>query len=873
MSGSTLWHSRSLEAVLTELKVEPAHGLSDKVVRERQKQYGLNVLPRGPHLNLWRILGRQFRNPLILILLGAGVITLLLGEHENSWAIFLAVAVNTAIGFWQEYRSNKIFEKLDQLVQATARVRRGGQIYEIDRSGVVVGDIILLAASLKVPADARLIKVHNLSVNESLLTGESVAVDKEPGTLESAEVLADRSNMVHMGTVVERGGGEAVVVAIGENTELGRIAALTSGIREEETPLQARLKRLGRLIAGLVLVLVAVIFAFGLAQGRPATEMLILAVAVAVAAVPEGLPAALSVVLAISATRILKKGGLVRKLVGAETLGSTSVIVTDKTGTLTTGIMKLEHLLSVTSPPNGRAGKSEALIILALANDAVIVRDADDTLQVRGEATDRAKLDYFVREDGDLSELELRLSKIAHLSFDEHRRYIAAFRQSPEGLGVFVSGAPEVVLKHSKLEPHKRHELLMEAAQWAAKGYRVIALASNYHRGATSATCHDHQCLEKMVSNLNFVGLAAFRDPIRAEVKAALAEAAAAHVRVIMATGDHKDTAVAIGHELGFATRAENILTGDEIDALSDQELDQKIKHIAICARVSPAHKLRLVDALQRAGEVVAMTGDGINDAPALAAADIGVAIGSGAEVTKEASDLVLVHDSFSIITSAIREGRIAFDNMRKVSVFLLSKSFTEILLIIAALALNTAFLPLLAIQILWANIVQDSLPNFALAFEPGERGVMHRHPLPRREAIIDRQGLTIIFIVGILADLMLVGLFFYLSLATTLAPAYIQTLIFALLIANSLLIIFPIKSYRNSLFRSRLFDNYYLLLAILIGFFLLLAAIYWAPLATWLGTVPLTPRALGLVFLSALAQLLLVEVIKWLFRWKTKNS
>lgn len=856
------WYERKLDEILKEVRVDPAVGLSSSEVKEREVKYGMNLLPRGKKVLWWELFLRQFINPLILILLIAALLTISLDERVDFYVISLAVLVNISIGFWQEFRSNQIFEKLEKLVQARARVRRNAEIIEIDMFRLVPGDIILLRTDTKVPADARLISAQNLTINEAILTGESKGRKKQVGDLKGTVSIGDRINMVHMGTIIERGEGEAVVVGTGLSTEIGQIAALTASVKDEKTPLQHRLAGLGKRISLLVGAFTVIIFAFGFYEYRSSVELFKVAVAVAVAAIPEGLPAALSVVLAVSATRILRRRGLVKKLIGAETLGSTSIIVTDKTGTLTEGKMKVVSLLK--SPNEKRAA-----IALALSSDTVRIKGEKGEETISGEATDKAKVEFFLEQGGNLDRVLKEYRPVALLSFDPVKKYLASFYETGKSqYHLFISGAPEVILDLSKISDKTKEAISREVGEYASRGFRMIGIAERELKNPKDLNPENLKSLESFVGNLVFLGVAALRDPIRNDVKEAMAVTRKAGVQVLMATGDHRLTALAVGQELGFNGRPETVINGDDMDHMTDEELLENIQnHVEIFSRVSPSHKMRITKILKKAGAVVAMTGDGVNDAPALRASDIGISLGSGSDITKETADLVLLDDSFSIITAAIREGRIAFDNMRKVTVFLLSNSFTEIIIILAALFMKTAFLPVTAVQILWANLVEDSFPNFALAFEPGEKGVMDRKPFKRKEPILDKQGLSIVFIVGILSDLMLVGIFYYLYFHSLLPSERIQTLMFSLLTINSLFIVFAIKSYHQSIFKTKLTDNKYLIFAVSIGFFLTGAAIYAPFLQNLLGTVPLKFSEVLIVLALAIFQAGSIELVKWWFR------
>lgn len=864
MQIEKLWHAKEATEVARILNTNINEGLRTLEAEKRHNQYGDNVLPRGKRLRPHTLFFQQFKNPLIFILVVAVFLTAWLefysaeSHRTDIIVISLAILVNVLIGFWQEWRSSNIFEKLRRLVAVRTRVLRGGKLFEIDASGVVVGDIIILHGGVKVPADARIFEAENFFVNESLLTGESGEIKKGAHKLNEDITLGDRGNMVHMGSTVEQGMAKAIVTGIGKDTEIGRIAELTATTNDEETPLSERLARLGKRVAIFILIASGVIFVAGLFEGRPFSEMFTIVVAVIVAAIPEGLPAALSVVLAVAANRIFKQKGLVKKLIGAETLGSATVILTDKTGTLTEGLMEVDKVLWGDQDKTGN--------VLALANSAII--EEVGAHAIRGEETDQAKMRWFLKSGGDIKALLKKRPRTAMLEFDSDNKYLASFHSPAKGLSyIAVSGAPEVLIEKSTLKKSEKIELAALVESYAAKGYRVIAAAERSVRSSIDGDS-DTATLHGMIEKVKLVGIVALRDPIRPDVSEVIKEARGAGIRTIMATGDHKLTAIAIGQELGFSIKDNAVLLGEDIDKMSDVELQERIGEVSICARVSPAHKMRLVHALKEKGEVVAMTGDGVNDAPAVKAADIGIAFNSGSDATKEVAELVLIDNSFTVIAAAIRQGRIAFDNIRKVTVFLLANSFTEIILVLGALILRVP-LPITAVQILWANLVEDGLPNFALAFEHGEPDIMQRRPLARKEPILNKESLVIVFIIGITADLILFGVYLYLITYTALAIEYIRTVIFSMLATNALIYVFSVKSLGRSILKTNLFDNTYLLFAVASGLSIMVASIYFAPLQALLGTVAIGPAVLAAIFGMGFVQLGLIEFVKWIFYHK----
>ncbi|MBI2023402.1 HAD-IC family P-type ATPase [Candidatus Giovannonibacteria bacterium] len=852
------WHSRTLEDIGRELKTDLTNGLSLKEAETRMTSFGKNTLPTGKKLAWWQLFLGQFKNPLVTILLIAAGLTYLLEEYLDTTVIVLAVLVNVFIGFWQEFRSNTIFEKLQKLMQVSAEVLRDGEMREISATEVVPGDIVLLRTGVKIPADIRLIFVKDLEINEALLTGESIAVKKSVADLPEKTTLADRTNMAHTGTVVERGEGKGIVVATGEKTELGQIAKLTASVEDAPTPLQERLSHLGKIISLFVVAAAALILITELWEKRGFVDSFTVAVAIAVAAIPEGLPAALSVVLAVSSQRILNKKGLVKTLLGAETLGSTTVICTDKTGTMTEGIMKVEKIVESDD-------EEKTNLALALANEAFIVDQ-----KFKGEATDIAKLEYFAAKGGDFKKISLELPRLELMPFNQDLKYIASFHKLVnDKIKIFVSGAPERLLGLADSEKEKKEKISATIDELAKQGYRLIGTAEKTITSADFAGKNEEN-LRNLITGLSFTGIAAIRDPIRPDVKQSITETKRAGIRTIMITGDHKFTATAIGKDVGFKIGTNSVIEGDELDHWSDAELTQRIGTIEIIARATPKHKMKIIDALRIAGEVVAMTGDGVNDAPALKAADVGVALGAGTDVTKEAADLVLLNDSFSTITAAVKQGRIAFDNIRKVVVFLLANSFTELILVLTALILRIP-LPITAVQILWANLVEDGLPNFALAFEPGTNDVMERKPFRRKEPILDKEGLYMVYAVGILTDIFLVGLYLMLYYAGSYTIEHIQTIMFAAVASDSLIYVFSIKNLKISIFRTKIFNNLYLVFAVAAGFILIIASIYVPFLSRFLETVPLGLFEISLVAASGITRLMLIELTKWWFRRKDK--
>ena len=859
----------SIKELFIRFESNQNKGLNEKEVEKRLRKNGLNILLRSKQTTKLELLFRQFKNPLIFILLIAGAISIALGKFIDSGVIFVAIFVNIGIGFFQESRSADIFKSLEKSVKENAFVLREGKIKEISATHLVIGDIILLKAGNKVPADSRLIFARGLEVDETSLTGESIPVKKYANILKKELSLGDRNNTVYMGTVITSGEAKALVVATGNNTEIGQIVFLTQSVFREKTPLQHKISRLGKFIGALVVLSSIGIFILGFFQNMEFSDIFILSVAIAVAAIPEGMPAALSVVLAIGMRKIFKEHGLIKHISASETLGSTTVICTDKTGTLTEGKMKAEIIITKEKEYMAKDNLSKEInCILGFANEAII-ENRQGIVIFHGSPTDKAMMKRALDSGFNLKESLEKFPRLAMLQFNRDRKYIASFhKKSYEKIEAFITGAPEIILENSILTNKQKNNLTEKYEAIAKQGFRIIALAKRkFNRNIIAQNARDEE-LEKQVKKLKFVGFAMIRDSIRASSKNMIEQAEQAGIKVVMVTGDHKLTAKAIAKELGLKIERNSVITGLELDNMPDSELEARIKKISIFARVSPKHKMRIVEMLQKKGEVVAMTGDGVNDTPAIKKSDIGIAFNSGTDISKEAADLVLLDNSFSAIVHAIRQGRVAFSNIRKTVIYLLTDSFTEVFLIVVALIFHTP-LPILAVQILWINLIETSLPNFALAFEHGEKGIMKQKPIKKYESILNSESKFIIFAIGGISSIILILAFLWLYYILKLDLIIVQTFVFATLGTNSLLYIFSIKALRTPLFKTRIFDNKYLLIAVGIGFSALFASIYAPFLNTFLHTIPISFNLIILVFAIGLIEVILIELSKWAFNNK----
>ena len=750
------WWSLGPEQTLQALASDQ-RGLSADEAADRLQRYGPNAIEKAKGFSWLRRLVQQFTSPLIYILLAAAVVTVYLEEFIDAGFILAVVLLNAVIGFFQEYRAEKSMEALRNLTVAKAHVLRDGREQEIDAQHLVQGDVVMIESGARVPADCLLLHAAALEVDESLLTGESATVGKSVAVVSPETTLADRANMLSMGTVTVRGRARAVVVATGLASQLGQIAGRVESISAVEVPLLKRMDHFARLLSLLVLGGSLLGFAGGLAAGESADRLFLTLVALAVSAIPEGLPIVLTVTLAIGVNRMAKRHVIVRRLAAVETLGSCSAIASDKTGTLTqnrmtvTSLHAAGRLLSLSGggyevegefAADGRSaaikpGSPTYLLLLAgaLCNDATLVLDEAGEAAVTGDPTEIALLVSAAKAGIWKDDAEEAYERWAEVPFDPDRRFAATFHFRDGRHYVFVKGAPEQVLAMCGAAQDgtsfEAESILSVAEAMASDGLRVLAMA--YEESVDRSSPEE---LSKTPSLL-FLGLQAMIDPPRLEVPAAIRGCQAAGIRVLMVTGDHGATGLAIARQLGIAGAADRAVTGEELEGVGDAELEALVLEVPVFARVSPDHKLRIVKALQADDQVVAVTGDGVNDGPALKAANVGVAMGqSGTDVAKEAADVVATDDNFASIFAGVEEGRIVFDNVRLVTFFLISSGVGEVMAVLASIFFGFE-IPFLPAQLLWLNLVTNGIQDVALAFEPGEKDVLKRKPRPLREGII----------------------------------------------------------------------------------------------------------------------------------------
>lgn len=872
------WHAFEAGEVAARLASSSLTGLT-KAEAELRLKAGGNQLPRPKRDSFLVRFLRQFASPIALVLLAAAGATLFLSHYTDALVIFIALFVNVVMGLVQEGRAGKAFEALQKGEATFAMVWRDSSAQKVKSESLVPGDVVLLTTGSAVPADIRLIETHSLQVNEAALTGEWVAVEKSAEKVGETVPLAERLSMVYSGTLVVAGSGKGLVVATGATTELGRIAAELGRNKRTVTPLMRDIRDVARLLVVIAIAVLVFVTLLGYVRGLPGSEMLFIAIALAVSSVPEGLPAAVTVVLALGMERILKSGGLVRNLLAAETLGTTSIILTDKTGTLTRGSIKAVGYatLSGTTEDNDGTLARAMLRGAVLASDGYIEEVDDPTpdeerIVAHGRPVEQAILLAALRSGIEESHLRSQHPKIDTVPFASERRWGASLVKEEGGLVAYVTGAPEVLLEHatyahalsgrSHLTQEYRAFFEDALSRSTKEGKRVLAVGRMKWSDESFAKEDDER--DKSLNGIELLGFIIFSDEIRAEVKQAVREIRGAGARVLMLTGDNPETALYVAREVGIAEDDDRAYTGADLEALTDEELLTVLGNNRVFARVAPSDKLRIARILTSAGEVVAMTGDGVNDAPALEAASIGVAVGSGTDVAKEAADLVLLGDSFSVITAAIREGRRLRDNFKKIFAYMLSTNFSEVVLISFALILGLP-LPLLPTQILWSNLVEGGLMNFAFAFEPLYPSVMKRDPRdPDIRRVLSKKVIWLIASVGIITAGFLSLIYLYL-VNENVPVAEMQTLMFMGISISTMFTAFSMKSFGTPIWKLSFLSNKFLLISIVSSALMLWVALYVPAVQAIVKTV--TPTTEHLIFFLGvgLVNLATVEVAKWL--------
>lgn len=878
---NNLWHTKSISEIFTHFDSDE-NGLMDNQIIENRKKYGQNIFPKKQKTAPIFVFLNQFQNPFVYILSAATVISYFLGHLTDSIFILVVILINAVVGFFQEYKAEKSLEFLKKKISINSRVWRNDKEEEILSEELVSGDIVTLSAGDMISADARIIEAQNLEVNESSLTGESLSVIKGVYDLPSDLPVADRLNMLFAGTLVESGRAKAIIVATGIHTELGKISVSLKDEAEPETPLQKTFSRFAKIVSIAVMILIFILAFFGFWTGDNFSNVFLTSLALAVSAIPAGLPALITIVLVVGMRRLLHCNALVHKLNVTETLGSATVILTDKTGTITEGNMQVSHILTGAGEllSDGKkfnksllkdSNESDVLALkIAIFTTDAIVENPDDELNkaiVRGNAVDRALLSAATQAGFEKEKIDTDYPLLTNVPFDSKLKFSAKIRGG-ERIAIYVIGAPEAVISASeyveidgrkhKINSEEFSTLYKKAEDYAQKGLRVIACA--YRNLENNENINTDNALS-LVSDLVLVGFIAIKDPVRSGVKEALQLTKEAGIRTIIVTGDHKYTALAVAEEIGLSIKENEVLEGKDIDLKNDEELALAMRYIKLCARISPDHKMRIVKSLRSNKEVVAMIGDGVNDVPALKVADIGVSVSSGTDIAKETADMILLDGNFTTIVRAIEQGRIIFQNIKKIVIYLLNSDFSEVFVLMGAILLGMP-LPLVATQILWIDVIESGMPSAALAFGKDKTGLMKQKPRGVKRSLFDqsdKKWLTSLFIVS--------GVFLFLTYFFTLQITndieLTRTVVFTLTGIDSILLLLIISSLHRPIWRKDIFSNQYIVGAIILGIPLMIMAVYLPVLQNVLSTVALPLSFWFIIIAIAGAKALLLEIAK----------
>ncbi len=882
------WHALPVADVMTALGTG-SHGITAEEAETRVAQHGPNLIESESGPSRFAVFARQFKSPVIYILVIAAVVTLILEEYIDAGVIAFVLALNAGLGYFQERRAEESVRALMKLVSPRAHVIRSGREWEVESSALVPGDLVLLESGVRVPADLRIESTNALRIDESLLTGESVPVTKHADAMDDPALpLADRKNIAYAGSIVTSGRGRGIVVATAMATELGRIAGHMRTEAIPETPMQRRMAHFATIIGVVVAIAAAAAFLLGVSLGEDASDMFIVAVALAVAAVPEGLPIAFTITLALGVRRMARRNAIVRRLPAVETLGSTTVIGSDKTGTLTENRMTVRDMWAggrlyrirdgSIEPIDGEPDPSPlaehrplylSLLAGVLTNEADIYRSGD-SVEIQGDPTEAALL--LAAEALGLEPAEARQAYdvVSELPFESERQFSSSLRSRHGTQQIYLKGAPERVLSMCTMllgedgeEPVDHESVSAAAAEMASRGLRVLALA---YRATADPSGMDHP------EGLTFLGLTGLLDPPRHGVMEAIDGCKRAGIRVMMITGDHAATALAIATELGIAGEGDQVLVGSTIEEMDSAALEAALATAVVIARAAPEHKLRVVQALRSRGDVVAITGDGVNDAPALRAADIGVAMGKdGTDVAREAADMVLADDNFVSIYAAVEEGRITFENVRKVTFFLISTGVAAIVAILSAVVLQWP-LPMVAAQLLWLNLVTNGLQDIALAFEPGEKGMLAQKPRPKNEGLISRLLWERTIIAGLVMGIGTLAVFNW-ELDRTDSLAAAQTAALTTMVLFQVFHVGNSRSTHLSVFQKSPRSNPFLLVATVAALSVHVAALYLPPTQYILRVEPVDLRVWVMMTAVAASVIVVVELHKLLRRERRQEG
>lgn len=891
------WYRSTKYETLSQLQTSIDEGLSQLEAENRMKKYGLNELKEEDRKGFVSKLIEQFKDFLVIILIIASIISFAVEERADGIIILAIVVINALLGLYQEGRAEKALEDLKKMAAPNAKVIRDGNATIVPANSLIPGDVVLLESGDIVPADLRLVQSSNLKIEEASLTGESVPVEKDSNILFEKEVaLGDRTNMAFMSTIVTYGRGKGVVVNTGHDTEIGKIATMIQSLDDESTPLQKNLNKLGKYLGIACIIVCILVFSIGIFQGRDLLQMFMVAISLAVAAIPEGLPAIVTIVLALGMNRMVKRNAIVKKLLAVETLGCTTVICSDKTGTLTQNEMtavkaytdgKVFDITGTGYEPKGDfkidgnliavkdiVGLDMLTTIGALCNDAVLEK-IDDGHKILGDPTEGALITLARKRNVYKDEINKKFPRIDEIPFDSDRKMMTTFHSNyiPNKIVSFTKGAPDIVISRcdtvyingevKPLTDKLREEIFNINSQFSKKALRVLAFAFKQHDGLPNNITS-----ETIENKMVFVGLVGMIDPPREEAKEAIKLCKKAGIQIIMITGDYKETAYAIAKELGIIEYEDEAIMGRELDNTSHEELKELVKHKRVYARVSPEHKVRIISALKANGEITAMTGDGVNDALALKRADIGVAMGiAGTDVAKNTAEVILIDDNFASIVAAVEEGRIIYSNIKKFVFFLLSCNIGEILIVFLSILFNLP-VPLIPIQLLWLNLVTDSFPALALGMEKGEPEIMEEPPRDPKESILDKGMVrAIVFQSAAIAIGSLLAYRWGLKTYGTQNLTIPRTITFATLITAELLRAYSSRSEKHTILEIGIFSNRTLTYATIVSFVLLIAVIYLPALQPIFKTYPLGFSDWQIILLHSLLPLVVGEVYKLFIR------